>query len=58
MDYKRGDRTRGGVDGYRHREGALKKVIPWIKTHKSQEFNAYYYRMVLQLINHVLLAII
>ena len=32
MDYKRGDRTRGGVDGYRHREGALKKVIPWIKT--------------------------
>jgi hypothetical protein len=30
MDYHRGDRARGGVDGYRHREGALKKVVPWI----------------------------
>jgi hypothetical protein len=32
MDYKRGERARGGVDGYRHREGALSKVIPWIKS--------------------------
>ena len=32
MDYKRGDRGRSGVDGYRHREGALKKVVLWIKT--------------------------
>lgn len=32
MDYSRGDRARGGVDGYRHREGALKKAIPWIKS--------------------------
>ena len=32
MDCKRGDRTRGGVDGYRHREGALKKLAPWIKS--------------------------
>lgn len=31
MDYKRGNRARGGVDGYRHREGALKKVVPWIQ---------------------------
>jgi transposase len=35
-DYKRGDRTRGGVDGYRHREGALKKVTPWINSLKKQ----------------------
>jgi hypothetical protein len=27
-DYHRGIRSRGGVDGYRHREGALKKVAP------------------------------
>ena len=31
MDYRCGDRARGGVDGYRHREGALQQVIPWIK---------------------------
>ena len=35
-DYKRGSRTRGGVDGYRHREGALKKVAPWINNLKNQ----------------------
>ena len=29
MDYHRGMRDRG-VDGYMHREGALKKVVPWI----------------------------
>lgn len=28
MDCKRGDRARGGIDGYQHQEGALKKVIP------------------------------
>jgi hypothetical protein len=27
-DYKRGERARGGVDGYRHREGALKSITP------------------------------
>ena len=30
IDYKHGNRSCGGVDGYRHREGALKKVVPWI----------------------------
>jgi hypothetical protein len=29
-------RTRGGVDRYRHREGALKKVVPWIQSLKQQ----------------------
>jgi hypothetical protein len=28
MDYHRGICMKGGVDGYRHREGALKKVVP------------------------------
>jgi hypothetical protein len=36
MDYRRGDCTRGGVDGYRHREGALKKVALWINSLKKQ----------------------
>lgn len=36
MDYVRGDRARGGVDGYRHREGALKKVVPWIQSLEKQ----------------------
>ncbi|KAF1922514.1 uncharacterized protein M421DRAFT_410623, partial [Didymella exigua CBS 183.55] len=36
MDYKRGDRGRGGVDRYRHREGALKKVVPWIHNLKNR----------------------
>jgi transposase len=35
-DYKRGERTRGGVDGYRHREGALKKLTPWINSLKEK----------------------
>lgn len=35
-DYHRGIKSRGGVDGYRHREGALKKVAPWINSLKSQ----------------------
>ncbi|KAF2034194.1 hypothetical protein EK21DRAFT_85637 [Setomelanomma holmii] len=35
-DYHRGIRGRGGVDGYRHREGALKKVVPWIQAMKHQ----------------------
>ena len=35
-DYHRGIRTRGGVDGYRHREGALKKVVPCIKRLQHQ----------------------
>jgi hypothetical protein len=38
-DYHRGIRTRGGIDGYRHREGALKKVVPWIKALKQQGLN-------------------
>ena len=41
MDYKRGDRTRGGVDGYRHREGALKKVALWINLLKKQGVKCY-----------------
>ncbi|KAF2025114.1 hypothetical protein EK21DRAFT_93516 [Setomelanomma holmii] len=36
MDYKRGDRARGGVDGYQHQEGALKKVAPWINSLKKR----------------------
>lgn len=35
-DYKRGDRTRGGIDGFRHRAGALNKVAPWINSLKEQ----------------------
>jgi hypothetical protein len=35
-DYKRGDRARGGVDGYRHREGALKSITPWINSLKEK----------------------
>jgi transposase len=35
-DYHRGIRSRGGVDGYRHREGALKKVAPWINMLQHQ----------------------
>ncbi|KAF2825723.1 hypothetical protein CC86DRAFT_294377, partial [Ophiobolus disseminans] len=35
-DYHRGIRTRGGVDGYRHREGALKKVVPWVQDMKKR----------------------
>jgi hypothetical protein len=35
-DYVRGNRARGGIDGYRHREGALKAITPWIQDLKSQ----------------------
>jgi hypothetical protein len=35
-DYKRGERGRGGVDGYRHREGALKKLTLWINSLKKK----------------------
>jgi hypothetical protein len=35
MDYHRGIRIAGGVDGYRHREGALKKVVPWLQGLKA-----------------------
>ncbi|KAF2822661.1 hypothetical protein CC86DRAFT_458446 [Ophiobolus disseminans] len=35
-DYHRGIQTRGGVDGYRHREGALKKVVPWVQDMKKR----------------------
>lgn len=34
-NYHRGIRTRGGVDGYRHREGALKKVVKWMNSLKE-----------------------
>jgi hypothetical protein len=34
-DYTRGVKSRGGVDGYRHRNEALKKVVPWIKKLKD-----------------------
>jgi hypothetical protein len=30
-DYTRGFKSRGGVDGLRHRDEALKKVVPWMK---------------------------
>ena len=40
-DYHRGIRSRGGVDGYRHREGALKKVAPWINSLESQGVACY-----------------
>lgn len=34
---KRGNRSRGGVDGYRHREGILKpKLVPWTKEVERQ----------------------
>ena len=36
MDYRCGNRARGSVDGYRHREGALKKVTPWINSLKKR----------------------
>jgi hypothetical protein len=36
MDYHRGIRAKGGVDGYRHREGALKKVVPWLEQLQAQ----------------------
>lgn len=32
----RGIKSRGGVDGYRYREGALKKVAPWINSLKDE----------------------
>lgn len=35
-DYHRGIRIKGGIDGYRHREGALKKVAPWVNSLKSK----------------------
>ena len=41
MDYKRGDRGRGGIDGYRHREGALQKVVPWIKSLEKKEIKVH-----------------
>lgn len=36
MDYKRGDRSNRGIDGYRHREGALEKLVPWINSLKKK----------------------
>jgi hypothetical protein len=36
MDYKRGGRTRGGVDGYRYHEGALKTLAPCINSLKKR----------------------
>jgi hypothetical protein len=30
-DYYYSIRTKGGVDGYCHYKGALKKVVPWIQ---------------------------
>jgi hypothetical protein len=34
--YVRGNRARGGIDGYRHYEGALKTIVPWINDLESQ----------------------
>jgi hypothetical protein len=36
-DYVRGNRARGGINGYRHREGALKAITLWIQDLKSQD---------------------
>jgi hypothetical protein len=36
IDYYCGDRARGGVNGYQHQEGALKKVVPWIHELKQK----------------------
>jgi hypothetical protein len=35
-DYHHGIKSKGGVDGYRHREGTLKKVAPWINSLKKR----------------------
>jgi hypothetical protein len=35
-NYKRGERAHGGVNGYRHREGALKSITPWINSLKKK----------------------
>jgi len=38
-DYTRGFKSRGGIDGYRHREMALKQVVPWMKSLKDSGRN-------------------
>lgn len=40
-DYKRNTRARGGVDGYRHREEALKTVVPWMQQLKKEGVYCY-----------------
>ncbi|KAF2030134.1 hypothetical protein EK21DRAFT_89198 [Setomelanomma holmii] len=35
-DYKHGERRRGGIDGYHHCKGALKKLTPWINSLKEK----------------------
>ena len=35
-NYVRGTRQRGSIDGYRHREEALKKVVQWIQGLRAQ----------------------
>ncbi|EMD58223.1 hypothetical protein COCSADRAFT_351291 [Bipolaris sorokiniana ND90Pr] len=35
-NYHRGICSKGGADGYRHREGALKKIAPWINSLKDR----------------------
>lgn len=30
-DYTRGKKSRGGIDGFRHREETLKTIVPWLK---------------------------
>lgn len=40
MAHVRGDRTRGGVDGYRHREEVLKPLlVPWIRSLQEEGLN-------------------
>jgi hypothetical protein len=41
-DYHCGIKSKGGVDGYRHREGALKKVAPWTNSLKSKGYPVCY----------------
>jgi hypothetical protein len=31
-DYTRGLKSRGGIDGFRHREETLKRIVPWLKS--------------------------
>jgi hypothetical protein len=40
-NYKRNTRARGGVDGYWHREEALKTVVPWMQQLKKEGIYCY-----------------
>jgi hypothetical protein len=44
-DYVRGNRARGGIDGYRHREGALKTIVLGLTASKVKALSVIYFRM-------------